>query len=101
MDFVETPDPVPLRRNSTFSLMKSDYFDDIKTVRKFMRELLSALDFMHSKGVIHRDVKASNIVVDKEGKLTVIDFDLAEFQTPEVKLNYLLAIKGKKIKAHE
>jgi serine/threonine protein kinase len=59
-----------------------------------MRELLSALDFIHSKGVIHRDVKPSNIVVDKEGKLTILDFDLAEFLTPYTKLNFSVATKG-------
>ena len=49
-------------------------------VRFYMYELLKALDFCHSKGVIHRDVKPLNILIDHaERKLRLIDWGLAEF----------------------
>ena len=40
-------------------------------------EMCQALDYVHSKGVIHRDVKPSNIVLDKEGRAYLSDFGLA------------------------
>jgi len=35
-------------------------------VRFYMFELLKALDFSHSKGIMHRDVKPHNVMIDHE-----------------------------------
>ena len=40
-------------------------------------EVLEAVDFAHEQGVIHRDLKPGNILVDKEGRPKVIDFGTA------------------------
>lgn len=40
-------------------------------------EICSALDYAHSKGVIHRDVKPANIILNKQGSAILVDFGLA------------------------
>lgn len=41
-------------------------------------QLLRALGHLHELGVVHRDVKPDNVLVDRVGHATVIDFDLAQ-----------------------
>jgi serine/threonine protein kinase, bacterial len=44
-------------------------------VRKMLQEVLTILDFVHSQGVIHRDIKPDNIMRrDSDSKLVLIDF---------------------------
>lgn len=54
-------------------------FKDID-VRFYILEILKALDFCHSMGIMHRDVKPHNVVIDHKTKqLRLIDWGLAEF----------------------
>lgn len=49
-------------------------------IRHYVRELLIALDFCHSRGIMHRDVKPHNVMIDpRRKKLRLIDWGLAEF----------------------
>jgi serine/threonine protein kinase len=41
------------------------------------REILDALDFAHQQGVIHREVKPSNILIDARGHAYIMDFGIA------------------------
>jgi len=61
-------------------------------IRYYIYETLKALDFCHSKGIMHRDVKPHNIMIDHEKReLRLIDWGLAEFYFPERDYNVRVA----------
>ncbi|KAI3665852.1 hypothetical protein L6452_44487 [Arctium lappa] len=48
-------------------------------IKCYMLQLLKGVEHCHSRGVIHRDIKSSNILVNNEGVLKIADFGLANF----------------------
>ncbi|QPG74115.1 hypothetical protein FOA43_001437 [Brettanomyces nanus] len=48
-----------------------------KYISIISRELLNALKFIHENGVIHRDIKAANILISKDGQVQLCDFGVA------------------------
>ncbi|KAJ0428306.1 putative protein-serine/threonine kinase CMGC-CDK-CRK7-CDK9 family [Helianthus annuus] len=48
-------------------------------VKCYMNQLLNGLDHCHSHGVLHRDIKGSNLLIDNNGILKIADFGLANF----------------------
>jgi len=61
-------------------------------VRYYIYEILKALDYCHSCGIMHRDVKPHNVMIDHETKkLRLIDWGLAEFYHPKQQYNVRVA----------
>ncbi|XP_062097559.1 probable serine/threonine-protein kinase At1g54610 [Humulus lupulus] len=54
-------------------------------VKCYMQQLLSGLHHCHEVGILHRDIKSSNLLVDKSGRLKIADFGLANFFPPKPK----------------
>ena len=75
--------------NTDFKVLYPTFSD--YDVRYYIFELLKALDFCHSRGIMHRDVKPHNVMIDHEKrKLRLIDWGLAEFYHPHTEYNCAL-----------
>jgi serine/threonine protein kinase/formylglycine-generating enzyme required for sulfatase activity len=44
-----------------------------------LEQILSGLEAIHSRDIVHRDLKAGNILIDREGNAYITDFGIAEF----------------------
>ncbi|XP_068656606.1 probable serine/threonine-protein kinase At1g54610 [Aristolochia californica] len=51
-------------------------------VKCYMKQLFLGLEHCHDRGVLHRDIKGSNLLLDNEGILKIADFGLASFYDP-------------------
>ncbi|KAK2814117.1 hypothetical protein FQN50_000521 [Emmonsiellopsis sp. PD_5] len=52
------------------------------------RQMFEGLNYLHHRGVLHRDIKAANILISNQGQLKFADFGLARFFSKSRQLDY-------------
>ena len=62
------------------SLLKKGRRFTEEELRKWWNQIISALNYTHSKGVVHRDIKPSNIFLDNWGNVKLLDFGIAKLK---------------------
>lgn len=82
-------DPVSKTPSLIFEYIQNTDFKQLypaltlNDIRYYVYEVLRALDYAHSMGIMHRDVKPHNVMIDHERReLRLIDWGLAEFYHP-------------------
>jgi len=58
----------------------------VRRIEKILREIASALDYANRRGVIHRDVKPANILIDSEGHALLADFGIVKMMGNDANL---------------
>ncbi|KAJ1345404.1 hypothetical protein BSLG_000917 [Batrachochytrium salamandrivorans] len=74
--FIVTPF---LAGGSCLDIMKTSFkegFDEV-SIATILKQTLQGLDYLHKNGLIHRDVKAGNLLIDKDGLVQLADFGVS------------------------
>lgn len=66
---------------------------DEATVLALMKPVFESLYQIHNSGLVHRDISPDNIMVDKDGKIKLIDFGSARGQSAETDKTYTVILK--------
>ncbi|ODQ64708.1 kinase-like protein [Nadsonia fulvescens var. elongata DSM 6958] len=91
-------DPVNLTPSLIFEYINNTDFRilypklTVYEIKLYIYQILCGLDYCHSKGIMHRDIKPHNIMIDHDAKkASIIDWGLAEFYHPGTNYNVRVA----------
>ncbi|HEY1403723.1 MAG TPA: serine/threonine-protein kinase, partial [Pyrinomonadaceae bacterium] len=92
-DYGETPDGRPfivmelVNGRELGDLMRAGELSIARAI-EIVADVAEALSEAHNHGIIHRDVKPSNVIVNERGEVKVLDFGLAKLITEEAELDH-------------
>ena len=68
-------------KGQLYSIIKREGRLTEKQAAQYMRELISAVEYLHSLDppIIHRDIKPENILLDSDGRVKLGDFGWSNF----------------------
>ena len=64
-----------------FELVTKDILNKEIFVRSYFRQLIEGIEYIHSQGIAHLDLKLDNLMLGEDFKLKIIDFDQAQLLT--------------------
>lgn len=47
---------------------------DETDARRYFQQIVSAIEYCHSRGIVHRDLKAENLLIDSQNNIKIIGF---------------------------
>lgn len=50
-----------------------------EAVKIYAAEMVSVIEYLHSRGVVHRDIKPDNLLLDEAGHIHLTDFNVATY----------------------
>jgi hypothetical protein len=50
---------------------------ELETVRRYVRDIIQGLSYLHAHGVIHQDLKPNNLLLRKDGTVAISDFGIS------------------------
>lgn len=60
-----------------------DFLNDGPSIDQVFEQLIDGFDYIETQGIVHRDIRATNILVDKQGVAKIIDFGLGKATVEE------------------
>ncbi|KAH9482688.1 CTD kinase subunit alpha [Psilocybe cubensis] len=69
-------------------LSQTQFVFERQHLKSLCHQMLAGLAYLHRKGVIHRDIKGSNILINNRGELKLADFGLARFYQKRRRADY-------------
>jgi mitogen-activated protein kinase kinase kinase len=63
---------------SLANLLENGRIEDEEIIQLYAFELLTGLEYLHSKRIIHRDIKPDNTLLDHNGTIKLVDFGAAK-----------------------
>mmetsp|Transcript_24320 Transcript_24320/g.52721 ORF Transcript_24320/g.52721 Transcript_24320/m.52721 type:complete len:382 (-) Transcript_24320:40-1185(-) len=65
-------------RGDLYNMIRKVQRVDIATARFIVSELVEGIAFLHGEGIVHRDIKLENLMLDSDGHLKIIDLGLSK-----------------------